>query len=175
MYDVIREAGAQQPSSGATTGTVTATATRIFSKAPSPRRPKPWPAANYPGQDLVPQDYWSNPKDLTSQDYSGWFNQYFDDVNGYGWLLLPEYAGKAKTVYEFETFFNQSAYLYPIQAQYFRALGVQCASMWTYTMQEYAPYHCGSHFLSLTCTPEKSRQLHRGRRNLQIHPAGTDV
>ena len=111
---------------------------------------------NYPGQDLVPQDYWSNPKDLTSQDYSGWFNQYFDDVNGYGWMTLPEYAGKAKTVYEFETFFNQSAYLYPIQAQYFRALGVQCASMWTYTMQEYAPYHCGSHFLSLTCTPKKA-------------------
>lgn len=111
---------------------------------------------NYPGQDLVPQNYWSNPKDLTSQDYSGWFNQYFDDVNGYGWMTLPEYAGKAKTVYEFETFFNQSAYLYPIQAQYFRALGVQCASMWTYTMQEYAPYHCGSHFLSLTCTPKKA-------------------
>ena len=38
----------------------------------------------------------------------------------------------------------------------FRALGVQCASMWTYTMQEYAPYHCGSHFLSLTCTPKKA-------------------
>lgn len=50
MYDVIREAGAQQPSSGATTGTVTATATRIFSKAPSPRRPKPWPAATIRGR-----------------------------------------------------------------------------------------------------------------------------
>ena len=51
-------------------------------------------------------------------------------------MTLPEYAGKAKTVYEFETFFNQSAYFYPIQAQYFRALGVQCASMWTYSRRK---------------------------------------
>ena len=42
--------GRSSPSSGATTGTVTATATRIFSKAPSPRRPKPWPAATIRGR-----------------------------------------------------------------------------------------------------------------------------
>lgn len=156
MYDVIREAGAQQPVVWSHNWHRYRNGNPDIFKGALASKAEAVACCNYPGQDLVPQDYWSNPKDLTSQDYSGWFNQYFDDVNGYGWMTLPEYAGKAKTVYEFETFFNQSAYLYPIQAQYFRALGVQCASMWTYTMQEYAPYHCGSHFLSLTCTPKKA-------------------
>lgn len=156
MYDVIREAGAQQPVVWSHNWHRYRNDNPDIFKGALASKAEAVACCNYPGQDLVPQDYWSNPKDLTSQDYSGWFNQYFDDVNGYGWMTLPEYAGKAKTVYEFETFFNQSAYLYPIQAQYFRALGVQCASMWTYTMQEYAPYHCGSHFLSLTCTPKKA-------------------
>lgn len=155
MYDVIREAGAQQPVVWSHNWHRYRNGNPDIFKGALASKAEAVACCNYPGQDLVPQNYWSNPKDLTSQDYSGWFNQYFDDVNGYGWMTLPEYAGKAKTVYEFETFFNQSAYLYPIQAQYFRALGVQCASMWTYTMQEYAPYHCGSHFLSLTCTPKK--------------------
>ncbi|MFR6635497.1 MAG: hypothetical protein ACLUQ6_13115 [Alistipes onderdonkii] len=112
---------------------------------------------NYPGQDLVPQNYWSNPKDLTSPGLFGLVQPVFRRRE---WLRVDDAPrirrARQKTVYEFETFFNQSAYLYPIQAQYFRALGVRCASMWTYTMQEYAPYHCGSHFLSLTCTPKKA-------------------
>ena len=174
MYDVIREAGAQQPVVWSHNWHRYRNGNPDIFKGALASKAEAVACCNYPGQDLVPQDYWSNPKDLTSQDYSGWFNQYFDDVNGYGWLLLPEYAGKAKTVYEFETFFNQSAYLYPIQAQYFRALGVQCASMWTYTMQEYAlPLRFA--FPEPHVHAEKSRQLHRSRRNLQIHPAGTDV
>ena len=110
----------------------------------------------YPGQDLVTQDYWNHPKDLTDEDYSEWFDKWYGEVSGYGWARLPEYADMIKTVYEFETFFNQSAYLYPAMALYFRSLGVSSATMWTYTMQEYAPWHSGSHFLSLTCTPHKT-------------------
>ncbi len=156
MYLTVRDAGAQQPIIWShnwhryRNGNLDVFKGALASKADAVS------CCNYPGQDLVSQDYWANPKDLTSQDYSGWFNQYFDDVNGYGWLTLPDYNSKAKTVYEFETFFNQSAYLYPIQAQYFRALGVQMATMWTYTMQEYSQYFAGSHFLSLTCTPKKA-------------------
>ena len=111
---------------------------------------------NYPGQDYVSQDYWNKPVDLSGRDYTDWFNTYFDNVDGYGWMRLPEYKDRAKVVYEFETFFNQSTWLYPVQAQFFRTLGVQAASMWTYCMKEYAQYHAGSHFLSLTCTPGKA-------------------
>lgn len=156
MYDVIRNAGARQPIIWShnwhryRNGNLDVFKAALASKADGVS------FCNYPGQDLVGQDYWTNPKNLTGEDFSGWFNRYYDDENGYGWARLPEYSGKAKTVYEFETFFNQSAYLYPIQAQYFRALGVQSATMWTYTVREAAPWHSGSHFLSLTCTPAKA-------------------
>lgn len=106
---------------------------------------------SYPGQNLVSSDYWNNPKDLTDYDFTTWFQE-----NGYDWLNQAEYSGKAKVIYEFETFFNQSSYLYPIMSLFFRSYGFQAASMWTYTMQEYAQYHAGSHFLSLTCTPKKA-------------------
>jgi hypothetical protein len=111
---------------------------------------------NYPGQDLVGERYWDNPKDLGNEDFSGWFKTYLKDESGYGWTLTEAFRAKAKVVYEFETFFNQRHYLYPIQALYFRALGVQYAGMWTYSMSDYAPYSSGSHVLSLTATPGKS-------------------
>lgn len=172
MYELVREAGAGQPVLWShnwhryRNGNLDVFQGALDSKADAVA------CCNYPGQDLVSQDYWNNPKDLTQQDYSGWFNQYYDDVNGYGWMLLPGYASKAKAIYEFETFFNQSAYLYPVQAQYFRALGVQCASMWTYTLQEYAPYHSGSHFLSLRCTPRKAASFIVAGEIYKSTPAG---
>ena len=64
------------------------------------------------------------------------FNKYYINKDGYGWAISDDFIGKAKIVYEFETFFNQSAYIYPIQALYFRALGAQAANMWTYTFNE---------------------------------------
>lgn len=126
----------------------------------------------YPGQDLVSQDYWANPKNLTGEDYAGWFNNYFTDINGYGWMKQSAYGDRVKTVYEFETFFNQSAYLYPAMALYFRALGVSAATMWTYTMQEYAQWHSGSHFLSLTCTPSKAASFMVAQAIFENIPAG---
>lgn len=123
---------------------------------------------SYPGQSLVPSDYWSNPKDLTSQDFTQWFAE-----NGYDWMKSDEYKDKAKTIYEFETFFNQSAYLYPVQALFFRSFGIQTASMWTYTMAEYAQYHAGSHFLSLTCTPRKAASFMVAKAVFENTPLGT--
>ena len=123
---------------------------------------------SYPGQSLVPSDYWANPKDLTSEDYTSWFKE-----NGYEWMKSAEYASKVKVIYEFETFFNQSAYLYPVMALFFRSYGIQSASMWTYTMAEYAQYHAGSHFLSLTCTPSKAASFIVAKALFESTPAGT--
>lgn len=112
---------------------------------------------NYPGQDYVSQDYWNGKRyDMTERSFAPWFNEQYKSLNGYGWALTDEFASKAKVVYEFETFFNQSAYIYPIQALYFRALKAQAASMWTYTFNEIARYHGGSHFLNLRYTPSKA-------------------
>lgn len=111
---------------------------------------------NYPGQDLVGQQYWDKRYDLTSNDFSSWFKDYYSQYAGYGWTMGDDFKDKVKIVYEFETFFNQSAYLYAVQASYFAALGAQCASMWTYTVSEVAPKFGGSHFLSATCTPGKA-------------------
>ena len=128
----------------------------------------------YPGQDLVTQDYWNHPKDLTGEDYSDWFDKWYGEVCGYGWTRLPEYDDRIKTVYEFETFFNQSAYLYPAMALYFRSLNVSSATMWTYTMQEYAAWHCGSHFLSMTCTPRKAASFMVAGEIFRHIPAGQE-
>lgn len=111
---------------------------------------------NYPGQDLVSQDYWNNRYDFTQTDFSGWFNKYLQKTDGYGWAKTESFKTKCKAVYEFETFFNQSAYLYPVQALYFKALDAQTASMWTYTFAEIAEKFGGSHFLNIRCTPRKA-------------------
>lgn len=111
---------------------------------------------NYPGQDLVSSDYWNNSYDFTDRSFASWFNENFNSVNGYGWALTEQFGAKAKIAYEFETFFNQSAYLYPTQAVYFKSLGAQAGTMWTYTFNEIAEYFGGSHFLNLKCTPSKA-------------------
>ena len=110
----------------------------------------------YPGQDLLPQNYWNNPVDLSGTDFTNFLKDNYDNYNGYGWAKSLEFDSKAKVCYEFEQFFNQSSYLYPLMAQYLKSLGVQAAAMWTYNFGTAAPYAKGSHFLSLTCTPAKA-------------------
>ena len=110
---------------------------------------------NYPGQDNAGLNYWERSQNFTSNDFSSWFKDQRSNENGYGWALTPAFGSKAKIVYEFETFFNQSAYMYPLQAVFFRSMGVQSASMWTYTFNEIARYMGGSHFLNIRCTPGK--------------------
>ncbi len=110
----------------------------------------------YPGQNLVGQDYWKNPVDLSSSDYTNYFKDNYNNYNGFGWAKSLEFDGKAKVCYEFEQFFNQSSYLYPLMAQYLRSFGVQAAAMWTYNFGTPAIYAKGSHLLSQTCTPAKA-------------------
>lgn len=126
----------------------------------------------YPGQNLVPSDYWNSPEDLTGEDFSSWFSDRVPEEM-YGWLSLPAYSDMVKVAYEFETFFNQSAYLYPVMALWFRSLGLSSAAMWTYTEKEYAQYHAGSHFLSLTCTPPKAAGFIVAGEIFRSVPAGT--
>ena len=64
--------------------------------------------------------------------------------------------GKAKVTYEFETFYNQTSYLYPAMARLFRALGSQMAMMWQYTLSPAATYCGGSHYLNLEGSPQKA-------------------
>ena len=113
---------------------------------------------NYPGQGVASQNgsYWNNPIDLTRYNFSSWYRDCYVNRDWYGWALEPRFAEKAKIVYEFETFFNQSAYLYPVMADFLRSVGTQMACMWRYSLPVYAQYNNGSHFLNLKCTPAKA-------------------
>lgn len=110
----------------------------------------------YPGQDDVPSDYWYNARDLSGKNYLPFLRENYGQYVRLRWVLGGRFVGKAKMVYEFETFFNQTTYLYPAMARLFRALGVQVACMWTYTLSPSSEYFTGSHLLNLECTPGKA-------------------
>lgn len=110
----------------------------------------------YPGQAGLPQDYWNHPVDLSPTNFLPYLRACATDYGQLRWLLGRRFAGKAKAVYEFETFYNQSTYLYPAMARLFRGLGVQAALMWQYTLSPVAEYAGGSHYLNLRCTPRKA-------------------
>jgi hypothetical protein len=110
----------------------------------------------YPGQGDVPSPYWDNPRDLGDKNYLPYLSEVAHDYGKLRWLLGERFAGKAKAVYEFETFYNQSSYLYPAMAAVFRSLGAQTAQMWTYTLTPTAEHYAGSHFLNLQTTPAKA-------------------
>jgi hypothetical protein len=110
----------------------------------------------YPGQADVEEHYWQHPVDLSGRNYLPYLDKSYAEYEQLRWALGTRFAGKAKVVYEYETFFNQSAYLYPAMARLFRALGVQIAQMWTYSLTPTAEYLSGSHHLNLYCTPQKA-------------------
>ena len=110
----------------------------------------------YPGQHDVKHPYWSNPADLSGRNYLPFLKASHDEYERLGWALGKRFEKKAKLVYEYETFFNQSSYLYPAMARVFRALGVQIANMWTYSLTPAAERMAGSHHLNLYCTPQKA-------------------
>lgn len=69
----------------------------------------------------------------------------------------PALRGKAKVVYEFETVNNDSAYLYPAMARFFRELGAQIACMWEYDPLVAAEENCvPTHFLNYHSSPRKA-------------------
>jgi hypothetical protein len=111
----------------------------------------------YPGQDDVADPFVENPADMSDRNYLPFLKHCFDDYDHLGWLRDPQFASKARLVYEFETMYNaESSYLHPAMAKLFRALGVQIATMWTHTFNIYAPYQGGSHILNLKTTPKKA-------------------
>jgi hypothetical protein len=110
----------------------------------------------YPGQSDVPHPYWSHPADLSSKNYLPVVKASCEEYERLGWAVGRRFAKKAKLVYEYETFFNQSSYLYPAFARAFRALGVQVANMWTYSLTPAAERMAGSHHLNFACTPQKA-------------------
>lgn len=130
---------------------------------------------NYPGQDSVAQNYTRFRYDLTDRSFRDWFNRYAHDPDGYGWTTETEFAGKAVVIYEFETFFNQSAWMYPCQALYFKSLRGQAATMWTYTFAEIAEWFGGSHYLNLRTTPAKAASFIVARHIFASTPLGTPV
>ena len=110
----------------------------------------------YSGQHDVKQPYWMNPEDLSARNYLPFLDENYAEYHRLRWALGQQFAKKAKLVYEYETFFNQSSYLYPVMARLFRSLGVQAANMWTYSLSPAAEYMSGSHLLNLYCTPRKA-------------------
>lgn len=110
----------------------------------------------YPGQHDVKHPYWANPEDLSGKNYLPLLEQSGREYERLGWALGTRFAKKAKLVYEYETFFNQSSYLYPAMARLFRSLGAQIATMWTYSLTPAAEVMAGSHLLNLYCTPQKA-------------------
>lgn len=130
---------------------------------------------NYPGQDYVEKDYSNYRYDFTNRSFTEWFNKYGTLENGYGWTHNEEFADKAVIAYEFETFFNQSAYLYPVQALFIRSLRGQSASMWTYTFNEIADKFGGSHFLNVRCTPAKAASFMVARKIFESTRQGTSA
>lgn len=110
----------------------------------------------YSGQHDVKQPYWMNPADLSARNYLPFLDENYAEYHRLRWALGQQFAKKAKLVYEYETFFNQSSYLYPVMARLFRSLGVQAANMWTYSLSPAAEYMSGSHLLNLYCTPHKA-------------------
>lgn len=130
---------------------------------------------NYPGQDYVERDYSNYRYDFTERSFADWFNKYGKQENGYAWTHNTEFKGKAVVAYEFETFFNQSAYIYPIQAMFIKSMRGQCASMWTYTFNEIAQKFGGSHFLNLRCTPGKAASFMVAKKIMESHPYGEAI
>lgn len=113
----------------------------------------------YPGEADLPSDYWKHPTDLSKKNFLPYLQHLRDDYWQLGCILGQRLVGKAKLVYEFEGFYNQSMYLYPEMARLFRALGAQTATMWRYIPAVAAgrlTASGASHFLNLAATPRKA-------------------
>jgi hypothetical protein len=156
MYDVIRETGAVQPIVWNCNWHQMIKGNEEVFDAIGASKVEVVSFCNYPGQSVLKRPYTKNPEDLTRYDFTSFFQDSYTKEGWYDWALRPDFMKKAKVAYEFEIFYNQSKYLYSAQVDFFRAMGVQMASMWHYSMPRYAPYRNGSHHLSLTSTPGKA-------------------
>jgi hypothetical protein len=156
MYDLIRSTGAPQPVVWNCNWHKMFTGHEDVFEAAAESKVEVVSFCNYPGQNECKQPYYQNPENFNRYDFTSFFRNSYEKKEWYGWALEPAFMKKAKVIYEFETFYNQSAYLYPVMADLYKSLGVQMAAMWTYCSPTYSQYSSGSHFLSLTCTPQKA-------------------
>jgi len=125
----------------------------------------------YPGQNDIPQtNFWDYPQDLSKNNYLPYLKKVLSHECELAWTLSERFRSKFKVVYEFETFFNQSAYMYPAMAALFRQMGVQVACMWHYRMLPPALLQGGSHYLNLYTTPRKALAFEAGSMVFQNTP-----
>ncbi|MEX0324293.1 MAG: hypothetical protein AB3N63_19200 [Puniceicoccaceae bacterium] len=114
--------------------------------------------STYPGQSEI-QRANRKPMDLSGMNFLPYLQRAYDQRDWQGWIREDRFKGKcASIVYEYEAWANQSAYIYPAMAKYFRAQGAQMATMWTYTFNGLAE-HLGrfaNHNLNAQTTPKKS-------------------
>ena len=112
--------------------------------------------STYPGQSDSQN---SKSKYLGETNYLPYLKKSYEDPMWQGWLMQDRFKKhKARIAYEFEAWHNQTGYIYPAMAKYFRTVGTQVATMWTYNLSG-----CGttygknaSHNLSLVTTPRKA-------------------
>ena len=119
--------------------------------------------STYPGQDdsmRISGGQRGAPIDLSDRNYLPYLKESYQRADWQGWLQQDRFKGrKASIVYEWETWHNQSTYLYPAMAKYFRAQGAQVATMWTYYLYdntEQGLSRTRSHNLNLVTTPRKA-------------------
>lgn len=124
----------------------------------------------YPGQSDVANPFWKNPADLSEKNYLPYLQTCYTEYAYLRWVLGRRFEKKAKLVYEFESMYNHSAYLYPAMARLFRSLGAQIATMWQYTLSPVAEYRAGSHYLNAYCTPRKAVSCRIASRVLAATP-----
>ena len=110
----------------------------------------------YPGQADLKAPFWKNTEDLSEQNYLPYIKECSDNQEWLGWLRSDAFKTKAKLVYEYETFCNQSGYLYPAMAAFYHSVGAQIATQWTYGLTSYAEYLGGSHVFNIKTTPRKA-------------------
>jgi hypothetical protein len=110
----------------------------------------------YPGQSTSHNKSGEELKAVGEINYLPYLQQTYDDRKYHGWLLEDRFKNKARVVYEFETYYNHTSYLYPAMAKLFRSLGIQGAAMWTYILPGQAEYTAAAHHLNLKTTPNKA-------------------
>ena len=113
--------------------------------------------STYPGQNDSQK---GKSRDLSEQNYLPYLKRSYQDPEYQGWLQEDRFKGeKAVVVYEYETWHNQSTYMYPAMAKYFRAQGAQVATMWTYYLYDNSKTgraRQSSHNLNMVTTPRKA-------------------
>lgn len=110
----------------------------------------------YPGQSAAYKKQGEELKAVGEQNYFGYIQDSYDKHHWHGWMRDERFKDKARIVYEFETYFNQTSYLYPLMAKYFRSQGIQAAAMWDYILPGQAEYTAAAHHLNLKTTPNKA-------------------